>query len=271
MGVVILVAATAGLLVYSLMLALPSFSPRQAMVRRLQPYGYDRAVHGRERGLAARLRRVAVTRRLPARRFRLIQAGLAGTGLLACAAPLLIVGTPPDPVALVSYPLGLWLLPEIWLWLQLRRRRALIARSYPDLLSHLVTQTRAGAGTLQAFVSVPPVLREPLRGEVEELLADLRIAPFPAALERFAQRCDLAEVRAMARHLVYQHSLGIELQEALVAEEAHTLVIARQKSRQRIQGSAIVMASVTIILLLNGLAILFAPLLLDMSQMLAGQ
>ncbi len=271
MGAILLFAAAAGLATFGLLMALPAFSPRRFMVRRLGPVPVVPAQSMRVRRLALRLREVPQTRRLSPAQFRLIQAGAAGAAALLVGAPWLLFGLHLNLVALLLYPAAAWGAPELWLWLQARRRKALLTRTYPDLLAHLVTQTRAGAGTLQAFASSPPVLREPLRSEVEDLIADMRIAPFPAALQRFADRCDVPEVRAFAQNVIYQQSLGIALSEVLESEEAHALAMARQTTRQRIQGSAIAMATVTVILLLNGLAIFLTPLFFDFLQLVGSQ
>lgn len=86
--------------------------------------------------------------------------------------------------------------PALWRALDARRRRRLLARAWPALRAHLAIQTDAGADLPTAFASSLPVLREPLRAAVEDLVADLRTSPLPAALERFAQRCDLPAARA---------------------------------------------------------------------------
>jgi Flp pilus assembly protein TadB len=267
MGALLLLAAALSLLVYAGVTGLPRYSPRQRMISRLGPA--PAAPPGEGTALARRLRAVPLTRRLAPVRFRAIQAALAGAALALTGGPWLLFGLRPDLLPLAAYTALAWAAPEVWLRLQARRRAALIAWDYPDLLAHLVAQTRAGAGTLRAFASSPPVLREPLRGEVEELVADLRIAPFPAALGRFAERCGTPEVRAFARNVIYQQSVGIALPEALAAEETQALAVARQAARQRVQRSAMVMALVTVVLLLNGLLICFTPALIDLVRFTA--
>lgn len=271
MGAVFLMATAAGILVFGLLLALPAFSPRRFMVRRLGPVPVSPRLTPAESRLADRLRQVPATRRLSPGQFRLIQHVLAGAAAALICGPWLLVGLRPQWVALAVYPPVVWAAPLGWLWLQARRRSALLSRTYPDLLAHLVTQTQVGAGTLHAFASCPPVLREPLRSEVEDLIADMRIAPFPAALQRFADRCGVPEIRAFAQNVIYQQALGIALPQVLASEEAHTLAMVRQSTRQRIQGSAITMAAVTVILLLNGLAILLSPLFFDFARLMGGE
>ena len=267
MGALILGAITLALTVYGLVLRVPAFSPRSQMVRRLGPRPVIPVYTARQARLAFRLARVPATRHMTPAQFRALQCALAGGAAVFVLMPWLLFGQTPDRLLLFAYPTLLAATPEVWLQLQLQRRRALLLRAYPDMLAHLATQTRAGAGTLQAFASMPAVLSEPLKGEVIELTLDLRVAPFPAALNRFADRCGIAEVRTFAASVVYQQSLGIALPEVLASEEAHALSMAKQLARQRIQASAVVLAAVTVVLLINGLAIYLLPAGFDLARM----
>jgi Flp pilus assembly protein TadB len=268
MGAILLLALSLALTVYGLLLRLPRFSPRRSMLHRLDP---DRVTApDLDTPLARRLRLVPATRDVSPRRFRQVQWGLAATAALVQMAPWLVLQAEPDWAGLAIYPPLCWALPELWLRVQLRRRRFQLTRAYPDLLTHLATQTRSGATTLQALASSPPVLREPLKGEVEALVADLVLLPFDEALQRFAGRCATAQIAGFAAHLSQQMALGAALAEVLEAEEAHLLATSRQGARQRIQRSAVVLAAVTVILLLNGLLIYFTPVLFDLTRFLAG-
>jgi len=112
-----------------------------------------------------------------------------------------------------------------------RRRQALLAENYPDLISHLAARTRAGAGLLEALATSPAILREPLRSDVEDLIADLRLSPASAALERFARRCGLPQMRSFIQTVISQQALGIPLAEIVAAEEIRALAMARQSAR----------------------------------------
>lgn len=195
------------------------------------------------------------------RRFRQFQAALAAVGLAATAFPWLLLGRGPNWAAVLLCPPLLWATPEAWMRLRARRRKALIRAAAVRLVTHLVLQTEAGASFRQAVSSLPPSLRGPLRSEVEELAADLATSPFPAALRRFAARCDLPDIHALARTLIYQQSLGMALPKVLAAEEARFLAEARQDARRRMQGTAAAMAAAAMLLVLNGLLLYLAPVL----------
>lgn len=257
MGAVVLLSAAIGLALYGAILRLPRFSPRQRLVLSLGYRPAGRGGSGHRSGPAGTAQRRT-------------RAWLAAGGALFALAPWLLLGAEIRWGAVALYTLLPPLGAGVWFWLRSQRREALLSRAYPDLLAHLVAQARAGAGTFQAFATAPPVLREPLRQEVEELIADMRVAPFPAALQRFAERCGIPEVRAFAANAIHQQSLGIALRQVLESEEAHILALARQAMRQRIQRTSITMAAVTVILLINGLIIYMLPVVQEMYR-LAGQ
>jgi Flp pilus assembly protein TadB len=82
--------------------------------------------------------------------------------------------------------------PPAWRAMRAYHRRHRLAHAWPYLQAHLAIQTHAGADLPSALASSLSVLPDPLRTEVEELVADLRTAPLPEALNRFVQRCNLS-------------------------------------------------------------------------------
>ena len=85
-----------------------------------------------------------------------------------------------------------WPVPPAWRAMRAYHRRHRLAHDWPYLQAHLAIQTHAGADLPSALASSLSVLPDPLRTEVEELVADLRTAPLPEALNRFVQRCNLS-------------------------------------------------------------------------------
>lgn len=261
----LLTAAALGLGAYGLLVALPPFTSRRGLVQNLAYPAPTPLPSRRDGALARSLRLLPLTRRWAPWQFRLVQVA-AG----AATALLLSLGGRPPVLGLLFLVPGLALLPLLLLHLQIGRRRRLLLRAYPDLLAHLVTQLRAGAPTAAAFASAPPALPEPLRREVVELLADLSTAPFPAALRRFTDRCDLEPLRHLAAAVEQGEAVGISLLQVLEKEEVHAIALARQAVRERIQTSAVTLAAVTVILLVNGLLIWFTPVAFDLLKLLRG-
>jgi hypothetical protein len=249
---------------YALLVALPAFSGRRRLVQNLSYPTLPTLPPKAAGGVGRALRLLPATRRMEPRRFRLLQLLAALTMLPVVAGPALVGGRPvPIGPVLILPPLAA-ALPQLWIRLQIGRRRRLLLRAYPDLLAHLVTQLKAGAPTNAAFASAPPALPEPLRQEVTELLVDLATAPFPAALRRFADRLDLEPIRHLVGAIEQGESVGISLLQVLEKEEAHALALARQVVRERIQISAVTLAAVTVILLVNGLMIWFTPVAFEL-------
>lgn len=263
MSVVLLLSATLGLLMYAWLQTWPRFSPRVAMVRRLgaAPEPPPAARSGANGRLARRLRLVPLTRQAEPAQFRLLQAGLAAAAALLLTGPWWLAGGAPDWIALAVYPPLFWLLPEVWLALQLRRRRVLMARAYLDLLSHLALQTRAGVALPEALAASWPVLTEPLKGEVALLAADLADLDFGEALERFAARCAAPEIRDFVQNVLAlpKSDADAGLANLLAVESGHALARARTAVRRRNRVAAPVMAAAAVLLAAGGVTLYFLP------------
>lgn len=197
---------------------------------------------------------------LPVRRqpqHRKLQWGLTGYVALVTALPSLARGNLPGVGGIVLAGLAGWALPAAWAVILRQRSVTAMDRAAGDLISHLRLQTAAGTPLLPALHSAPSVVREPLRGQLEQLLADMQVAPLPSALQRFARRCASAKVANLVQHLLHQQSLGVPLDQVFREEEQHYLTLAREEARQRIRSATLVMALLTFVLFMNG-ALLFA-------------
>ncbi|MDF2630107.1 MAG: hypothetical protein K0R39_3938, partial [Symbiobacteriaceae bacterium] len=142
--------------------------------------------------------------------------------------------------------------PSLWQALQARRHRAQATRAWPDLLAHLAIQTRAGADLAAAFASSLTIVREPLRGHLERLVADLRITPMPEALDAFARRCNIPGARALVQTIIEHRPHGAALPDALAAEESQTAGLARLAIRRQSLMSALTAAVVSLMVLVIG-------------------
>jgi len=151
-------------------------------------------------------------------------------------------------------------LPWIWGQVAIHRRQEAMDQAVGDLVSHLRLQTSVGITLVPALVSAPSVVREPLRQELVQLLADVQISPLPTALQRFSDRSGSQRVQSLVRHLQHQSSLGIPLEQVLAEEEQHFLAIAREEARQRIRSATVTMAVITFVLFMNGALVFATPL-----------
>jgi Flp pilus assembly protein TadB len=198
----------------------------------------------------------------------------AGLGLVTGGLYLLAAPGPTTPLLWGTAALaGLAAasLPRLWLRLQEHRASLSLEAGFRDLLGHLAVQTAAGIPLLHALAAAPAVVREPLRREVEALVADLRLSPLPAAMERFAARTGHPEIATFAQHVAHAQRVGIALPDLLREEEKHALAIYRQAVRRRIKAGALTMALVTVILLVNGLLIYGTPLAFTILEFISGE
>ncbi|HEY3366799.1 MAG TPA: hypothetical protein VGK74_17240 [Symbiobacteriaceae bacterium] len=149
------------------------------------------------------------------------------------------------------------------------RRRIAMDQAVSDLIGHLRVQAAVNIPLLQALESAPPVVREPLRSEIEELVADARLAPLPSALERFVARTRNARIQELVEHLRHQRSLGVPLARVFTEEEQHQLTLMKEAVRQRIRTATVTMSIVTFLLFLNGAIVFMTPLAIRAMEFLA--
>lgn len=208
--------------------------------------------------LHEKLHQAALFRRWRPETFRAAQVGCALVTASLMALPGLSRGQIPLVAPLVGGASG-WFAPSLVLRVLLERRRLAMDRAVGDLIGHLRMQTSIHIPLLQALESAPPVVREPLRAELEELVADCRLAPLPSALERFAARTGHARVQELVEHLQHQQSLGVPLFEVFTEEEQHQMMLMKEEIRQRIRSATITMSIVTFLLFLNGAIVFMTP------------
>ncbi|MDB4893916.1 MAG: secretion system protein [Firmicutes bacterium] len=221
--------------------------------------------------LAQQLRLIPVTRRLTPEQFLVLQTVPAAGLFVAILTEALIGKHMPNLKVLLIAPPVIWLLPRGWLNAVVWQRQQAITRAYGDLVSHLVLMLDAGASTQKAFSTSVPVVREPLRTELVQLVADLKLSPLPSALQRFAERAGHKEIKNFTDNLVLQQKVGISLADALRDEERHSRVLQQEAARQRIRAGAVTMAAVTAVLLANGLILLALPVVGQWVSLMGGQ
>lgn len=220
--------------------------------------------------LEAKLGRFPLTRGMRAAQFIALQYGLALTAAALLALPRLAVGLAPNWDLLIVFPPLAWLAPYLALQAALWQRHQALTRAYGDLVGHLVLMLDAGASSLQAFTTAPAVVREPLRTELRTLVADLKIAPLPSAVSRFAARTGHTDIQFFAENLILQQKVGIGLGDALKQEERHSRNLYQESIRQRIKSGSLTMAAVTAILLANAVMMLAIPFLHQWFDLMAG-
>lgn len=227
----------------------------------LRDLGRRAAAQEEKSALSERLKAATVLRRWRPETFRTVQL-LSALGLaVLVSVPPLSLGKLPVVAPLLGGLFG-WQAPVLMLGILNERRRAALDRAIGDLIGHLRAQTAIHIPLLQALESAPPVVREPLRADLEELVADCRLAPLPSALERFAARTKHPRLRELVEHLGHQQALGVPLAQVFAEEEQHQVVLMKELVRQRIRSATVTMSIVTFLLFLNGTIVFMLPIAL---------
>ena len=223
---------------------------RALALRRASNYSRPRVSTGpdrlkfRERVIfpaAARLARLAL--RLNPRmtvesvRMKLMTAGLSRritpTGFLAAKAATgiglgflgLVIGTAISFMATLifalSWGLGGFMLPGIFVSMKARGRREAIRAELPDALDLLAVSVEAGLGFDGAVDKLTDHMDGPLAEEFALTLGEMRIGESRHdALKKLAERVDTPEVAAFARAIIQADQLGISLGRILKVQSA---------------------------------------------------
>lgn len=107
-------------------------------------------------------------------------------------------------------------------------RRRKMARLTLDWIALLSAQLRAGAPVAAALEGSRHGLQQPLRRQVDRLVADLHATSAKDALQALGARTDSPEVRTVALLLAHHDELGGDLPGALDALEGHVLSAVRR-------------------------------------------
>lgn len=107
-------------------------------------------------------------------------------------------------------------------------RRREMARLCLDWIALLSAQLRAGAPVTAALEGSRHGLKQPLRSQVDGLVADLHATSAREALEALGARTDSPEVRTVALLLAHHDELGGDLPRALDALEGHVMAAVRR-------------------------------------------
>lgn len=168
----------------------------------------------RRRGVAARLERAAIPLRPGEYAVAVVVVGLLlGLWLWASTGqPLLIVAG----VVLVPLVGGVWLDG-----IASRRRRALEAQ-LPDLLSSLAASVRGGHTLLRATALLAEETADPLRSELERLLAENQLGvPIVDAFARLAARVEIETLDWVVEAVRVQQQVGGQLSDLLFTLADH--------------------------------------------------
>lgn len=133
---------------------------------------------------------------------------------------------------------GGYLLPDMWLSRQVRKRQTILRKALPDALDLLVVCIEAGLGLDQAFMRVSQELRithPELCGELDLVNAQIRVGRTRIeAMRELASRTGVDDIKALVAMLIQTDRFGTSVSQSLRVHADDM----RMKRRQRAEEAA---------------------------------
>jgi tight adherence protein C len=157
---------------------------------------------------------------------------------VAMTAPLFLLLAPSDawPLGMALAPLG-YLLPDLWLRRETRRRAKAITNGLPDVLDLMIVCIEAGSGLDQSVAKASdelelahPSLTEELRFITTEIRAG---KPRMEAFQNFAARTQVEDVRSLVTMLIQTDRFGTSIAKALRIHADTSRTKRRQRAEER--------------------------------------
>jgi tight adherence protein B len=156
-------------------------------------------------------------------------------------------------VALIAVLAGLWLWVATGLWLlglaallvapiagsmfldhKVRRRRRALEQELPEMLGSIASSVRGGHPLLRATELLAEEAPEPIRSELERVLAETRLGVSVVdAFDRFARRSELEDLSWVVDAIRIQQSVGGKLADLLFTLAEH--LREREEIRREVQ------------------------------------
>ncbi|WP_338835913.1 type II secretion system F family protein [Neomoorella thermoacetica] len=147
-------------------------------------------------------------------------------GAIVLLLPLMAFGL--DFFWLVLLAPLLYFVPNMWLNEKAGDRKSAIRLSLADFSVLFSTALSAGADLPLALTEAARSVGGPLAEEVGRVMRDYRVGKNLAdALEEMAERCDVDELRALARVIVQSYRYGAPLAEAMKSHAAQMRMVRR--------------------------------------------
>jgi tight adherence protein C len=173
--------------------------------------------------LRRRLIAAGLGQRITPMAFLALKAGLS-IGTFVFGFLLSLAGVLPPSSGLLFAIAGLalgFMLPDMYLTMQTRKRKEQILVQLPDILDLLCVSVEAGLGFDAALAKLSERMRGPLVEEMSIMLGEMRIGEArQQALKNFADRLELPETTSFARSIIQADQLGISLGRVLRVQAA---------------------------------------------------
>jgi tight adherence protein B len=104
----------------------------------------------------------------------------------------------------------------MWVATKAGKRKAAFAEQLPNFLRSLVMSLRSGFGLTQSMEAASAEAQEPLRGEIERVLAEVRMGrSLPEAMSSLSQRMDSADLEWVVGAIQINRETGGNLSDIL--------------------------------------------------------
>jgi tight adherence protein C len=175
-------------------------------------------------------------------------AGALATALVALAAQFVLppLIAPPDRLMTPLWTVGAacigFLLPELWVFDNTRKRQKKIRKALPDTLDLLAISVEAGLGFDAALNRICQKSRNPLTEVFEHYLLELRLGkPRRQALRQIFARTGVSDLNSFVSALIQADQLGVSVARVLRIQSEQLRVKRRQRAEQLAQKASLKM------------------------------
>jgi tight adherence protein C len=175
-------------------------------------------------------------------------------------------------VSMILAPAG-FLLPDLWLRRQIKRRAQQFVHALPDVLDLLMVCVEAGMGFDAAVARVaeqPEMRQSPLHQEMQRMHLEVRAGrPRSEALRAFGDRTGVVDVKAMVSAFVQTDRLGTSLGKTLRIHADGARVRRRHRAEERAYLAPLKMLVPTVVCLMPAfMIVVMAPAFLKLLEVL---
>jgi tight adherence protein C len=191
------------------------------------------------------------------------------SGLLLVT-PLLTIARNTTALLAIGY-----IVPRIWLRLQVDRRRTEIVNAFSDALDLLSVSVEAGLGFDSAMRKVSEQWSNALTKEFSRAVLEMRVGtPRNVALQRMADRSGVQEVKTFVGVLIQSSELGVSIAEVLHVQAEEVRLRRRQRAEELGRQASIKMVFALVFLIFPALLVVLLgpglPAIADALSVMSG-
>lgn len=174
---------------------------------------------------------------------------------------------------ILFFPMIGFMLPDLWLRMAGKQRKAAIAQSLPDLLDLLTVSVEAGLGFDQALVKSSEKLKGPLNYEVKRTFHEIQMGNARVtALRAMSDRVGMDDLTSFTAALIQADQFGVSIASVLRVQSDAIRVKRRQRAEETAMKAPLKLLFPLIIFIFPTLfLILLGPAILNMMENFASK